>query len=118
MRLKMIRENIKQKKWVSFLILLLIIANASTLVYFLKVNPSKINNQNFRNPYPLIDISRSFIPQEHFIVNLQPLREDLRKVSEEAGYNAISIYIEFLNTGANIAINQDLKIWPASLFKV
>ncbi|MCJ7804411.1 class A beta-lactamase-related serine hydrolase [Patescibacteria group bacterium] len=114
----MIRENIKQKKWVSFLILLLIISNASTLVYFLKVNPSKINDQNFRNPYPLIDISRSFIPQEHFIVNLQPLREDLRKVAEEAGYNSISIYIEFLNTGANIAINQDLKIWPASLVKV
>lgn len=30
----------------------------------------------------------------------------------------VSIYIEYLNTGANISINPDVYIWPASLTKV
>lgn len=68
--------------------------------------------------YPLIDQSRGFIDQEHFVVNFQPLREDLRELVAKKGLNSITLYFEFLNTGANISINPDLKIWPASLAKL
>ncbi|HWO07334.1 MAG TPA: serine hydrolase [Candidatus Paceibacterota bacterium] len=71
-------------------------------------------------PYPLIDPTRNFIPQDDFIVNLQPLREELRAKAreiEEEGAR-VSLYLEFLNTGANISINPDVYIWPASLAKV
>lgn len=68
--------------------------------------------------YPLIDVARNFIPQGDFIVNIQPLREELNKLVKEMGPDDISLYFEFLNTGANIAINPNLAVWPASLPKV
>lgn len=73
---------------------------------------------NFKNNFPLIDPSRSFISQDNFIINLQPLRVELRKLVTEQKSKNISLYFEFLNTGANIAINQDIKVWPASFPKV
>ena len=76
------------------------------------------SNTNFDNPYPLIDPARSFTPQEHFIVNIQPLREELRELAQKEGLGSISLYFEYLNTGANINIGQDLRIWPASLSKL
>lgn len=70
------------------------------------------------NPYPAIDISRNFIDQENFIVNIQPLRDYLNDIQTQYPKSQVSIYFEFLNTGANIAVNKDTRIWPASLPKV
>ncbi len=74
----------------------------------------------FRNPYPLIDPAREFVSQDDFIVNIQPLRNrlaDLTAAAEQSGLH-VSLYFEFLNTGSNISIRQDARIWPASLPKV
>lgn len=68
--------------------------------------------------YPYIDISRHLIPSEHFIVNLQPLREKLFALTDPLPKNSVTVYMEFLNTGANISINNDTKMWPASLAKL
>lgn len=70
--------------------------------------------------YPFIDFSRHFISQDNYIVNIQPLREELRNMSQEFSglEREVSLYLEFLNTGANISINPDNYIWPASLTKV
>lgn len=68
--------------------------------------------------YPLIDPSRHLIAQSDFIVNIQLLREKLIALVQEAGKDSISLYFEFLNTGANISINPQLSVWPASLPKV
>ncbi len=68
--------------------------------------------------YPLIDPARNFIAQENFIVNLQPLREELRDLVRWEHPRQVSLYFEFLNSGANISINQDVRVWPASLPKV
>mgnify|MGYP002860712842 CR=1 FL=1 len=70
------------------------------------------------NPYPYIDISRNYIEQKNFIVNLQPLREDLYKIYDQYGEDRISLYIEFLNTGANISYNPDSRYYAASLIKL
>ncbi len=70
------------------------------------------------NAYPLIDVSRHIIPQENFIVNIQPLREELNRMSTEFGEGSLSLYVEFLNTGANISVGKDNYIWPVSLAKL
>lgn len=70
--------------------------------------------------YPLIDPARNFIAQENFIVNIEPLRQRIRALSSafEAEGRSASVYIEFLGSGANISINPETYIWPASLSKV
>lgn len=114
-RIKILFGKIKEKKWAIIFFVALFATNLVT--YFYLKCPNK-NCQTFQNPYPLIDVSRNLIPQEHFVVNLQPLREDLRLLVKENDNYTTAIYLEFLNTGANIAINTDLGVWPASLAKV
>ena len=97
------------------LVVFLILSNFFSLFFFAK---HKWLDSRYNDQYPFIEISRNFIPQEHFIVNFQPLRDDLKKLVQEASGQEISLYFEFLNTGANISINPDLKIWPASLTKL
>jgi beta-lactamase class A len=54
--------------------------------------------------------------KKDLIVNIQPLRDVFQKMGDENPN--LSIYFEFLNTGANIAVNKDMAIWPASLMKI
>lgn len=65
---------------------------------------------------PLINPMRAFIADKDVIVNLQPLRKYLTD-KYEADPN-ISVYFEFLNTGANIAVSKDAEFYPASFLKV
>lgn len=68
--------------------------------------------------YPFLDPMRNFLHEEDIITTLQPIREEFQKIVTREGPNSISIYFEYLTTGANISINQDLRILPASLIKV
>lgn len=97
------------------LIALLIITNVATLVWH---SVSHQTIEEFVAEYPYIDLSRNFVSQEHYITTLQPLREKVRDLASDYGSDNLSIYIEFLNTGANISINQDTYISPASLSKL
>ncbi len=102
---------------IMWLLIILLLANLTTAGFLIYHNrPTAI--RSFKNPYPLIDPSRSFTQQSDYIVNIQPLREKLRDIAKEYGDDSISIYIEFLNTGGNISINPETYIWPASLAKV
>ena len=69
-----------------------------------------------KNKYPLLDPSRGTYDRADRIINFQSLRDFLNN-EYEADKN-VSIYFEFLNTGANIAMNKDAEFWPASLLKV
>ena len=66
--------------------------------------------------FPLLNPARKFIKQEDLIINFQPLRDELNQ-KYEADSN-ISIYFEYLPTGASISINKDAEFYPASLLKV
>ena len=114
--MKIFSDYIKNNKLLLIVVLFLILSNIASLVYVFNIKKNKDLVDN--NPYPLVDISRNFISQEHFIGTLQPVREYLQKLVQEEGSDSISIYVEYLNTGANISINQDLRIFPASLVKV
>lgn len=109
--------NNKKYIWV-ILALVAVIAGLSGYLIFCLVRNAQHSPQSFSKHYPLLDPARSFISKEHYISTLQPLREELQKMSENYGNDKISIYIEYLNSGANISINNDLRIWPASLAKL
>src|SRR3989344_108996 len=75
------------------------------------------NSENYSNDkYNLLNPARKFIKQEDLIINFQPLRDYLND-KYEADQN-VSIYFEYLPTGASIAINKDAEFYPASLLKV
>ena len=100
-----------------FIIIILICTNISTVVFcFYKTNPKTI--RQLPNPYPLVDFSRSFISQEHFLTTINPLRQKVKDMVKDFGSDSVSIYIEYVNTGANISINPELYVWPASLTKM
>ena len=88
---------------------------ASYLIYEYKAIHQAVEHDS---PYPLVDISRDFIEQKDFIVNLQPLKKHLDQEYKKYGEENISTYIEFLNTGASISHNPDAKYYPASLIKM
>ena len=90
----------------------LIVSNSLTLVYFWPETEAVSES----NPYSFVDPSRRLVEQKNLIVNLQPLRELLNQRYESNP--KISIYFEYLPTGANIAINKDAEFYPASLLKV
>lgn len=69
--------------------------------------------------YELLDPTRNLLEQKDAITNIQSLREILNSIAyREASSSKISIYFEFLNTGANIDVNKEEKIWPVSLAKL
>jgi beta-lactamase class A len=103
----------KHLKLLVTIIVVLAITNVFTFTLLLKQD-----NKLHVNEYPLIDVARDIIPQEHFIVNIQPLREELIRIAKETGNDNISVYFEFLNTGANIQVNNSLSFYPASLVKL
>src|SRR3972149_9138706 len=55
--------------------------------------------------YNLLNPARKFIKQEDLIVNFQPLRDYLND-KYEVDKN-VSIYFEYLSTGANISLNKE-----------
>ena len=111
-------SKIKQKSRAYLIIAALGIAVAIFFAgfYFYSQRPSAI--RSVENPYPLVDLSRSFIAHEHFITNIQPLREKLNKIGEDRNLETASIYFEYLQTGANISIKPNVRVYPASLLKV
>lgn len=77
------------------------------------------NQTHFNKKYPFIDPTRNFLDQKDFITNIQPLREKLNSLVQEQGLSdSVSLYFEVLNTGSNISINNNKKIFPASLTKL
>ncbi len=93
------------------------VAGLSLAFYFDEEYEAKVIDKKL-SEYPLIDPVRNFVPQEHFVVNIQPLRDKVNALAREFGSEKVSIYIEFLNTGANISVNPNNYIFPASFAKL
>lgn len=94
------------------IIALLVFSNLVT-AWLVSARPS--NAFDLQNKSSLIDPFRAFERQEDLIINIQPLREEL--ITYEAKGD-VSIYFEYLKTGANIAVQKDARFWPASLLKL
>lgn len=103
-----------KKYWITITVTVLAVSNMVT-GFLLFSGKSNADQKKFQERYPLLDPGRGIYAQDDLIVNVQPLRDKLNKIGQDAD---ISIYFELLNTGANIAVNKDVKIWPASLMKI
>ncbi len=68
--------------------------------------------------YKFLSPSVSLIERKNMLVNFEPLRTKLNARYEKDEQYLISLYFEYLPTGANININRDERIWPASLIKI
>ncbi len=87
----------------------------STYVFYIpSLGKSKLSQKDFSflNPYV------SLVNKEDLLVNFQDLREILQAKYEKRDDYMISLYFEYLPTGANISLNKDEKMWPASLIKI
>lgn len=67
-----------------------------------------------KEQYPYLDPAQGLYDDADLLVNMRPLREELEGL---AGGKKVSVYFEFLNTGANIRVN-DTPFFPGSLMKI
>lgn len=112
------QQGLFGKYWQSVLIILLIISN---LVVYFSVKPEVVPDPGveYRKTYSYLDGNRRLADQKNLITNIQPLREYLKSLPEtHKDWAEMSIYFEYLPTGANISVNPDLQLWPASLAKL
>lgn len=111
----------KKYKYVIIILLFAVLALAAANIwtFFFYISADKIFTKII-GEYSLIDPSRSFIAQEHFLSTIEPVRKEMKEIvaKYEKDGNRIGVYFEFLNTGANVSINQDERFWPASLSKM
>ena len=108
-----------RRKVIVFMLLLLVIILVVTNVWFLDfyVKNRDTNFSGVKNDkYSLLNPARNFFKQEDLIINFQPLRDYLNDKYEVD--SDVSVYFEYLPTGANIAISKDAEFYPASLLKV
>jgi len=106
------------KKALIYFILLGLMAVFIVLTYAFYVPGLKNNQRRFVSRYPFLNPSSALIDKDNLLVNFQPLREALIRKYEKRDDYLISLYFEYLPTGANISLNKDEKIWPASLIKI
>lgn len=111
------KNKTKQKRKLIFillsLIVILIATNGWSFYFYAQNNGDKTISEN--NKYNLLNPARKLFNQEDLIANFQLLRNELNKIGEDKN---ISIYFEYLPTGANIAVNKDADFFPASLLKL
>lgn len=73
--------------------------------------------QDLVGEFSLLDPARVFLNQDDYLLNIQELRSYLHSL-EEKYPDALSIYYEQINSGSNISVNKELKLFPASLSKL
>lgn len=109
-RLKNNRKELRMFVLVVFLIV------SNLFFYLLYLKNREVHS--FSNDFKLLNPAVKLVESHDLIVNFQPIRESLTNKYEEREDYLVSIYFEYLPTGANIAINKDEEIWPASLIKI
>ncbi len=110
-------ENLSKKVAhykVLFIILVIVIC---CLLFVLFIQFQNNKTKLAFGQFPLLDPARAFLSQEDYVLNIQELRTYLHDL--ETRYpDSISIYYEQVNSGANISVNKELRLFPASLSKL
>lgn len=104
----------KQIKIYKIAVILLCLILVLVIIIFYR----KPKNIEFRHDNThLIDPVRRFSEASNYIVNVQDLRNYLDEIGRKYP-DSISIYYEQVNSGANISVNRDIRLFPASLSKL
>lgn len=105
------KYNKKQTATVALAVIFFVSALIFGYLYF------SCNGRNITfKKYLLLNPARDLYSKNDLIVNFQPLREDLTGIGNTN--SGVSVYFEYLPTGANISINKDNGYFPASLLKL
>jgi beta-lactamase class A len=96
--------------------ILLVVLVATYGLYIPSLKRSQVSDM--RAQYPLLNPALALLGKENMIVDFQTLRDSLTNTYQTRDDYLVSIYFEYLPTGANISINKDEKVWPASLIKI
>lgn len=88
------------------------------LTYAIYIPNLKNGSGRFGDQYPLLNPAAGLTGKDDLLVNFQSLRDSLNKKYEKRDDYLVSLYFEYLPTGANITVNKDEKVWPASLIKI
>ena len=112
-------KNKNEKKINPRLLLILsviILLGINFSVYYFYI-PLRIDNAMKQEAakFSMLNPARKFFAKKDLIINVQPLRDELHEIENDPN---VSIYFEFLNTGANISVNKDSQFFPASLIKL
>lgn len=110
---KKIGDKIKNN--IGWLVVLVLLIFSNAILFCFWRYDFKLVESEFSEKFSLLNPNREFYNPRDLIVNIQPLRDQLNEIGKDPN---VSIYFEFLNTGANIAVNKDLQVWPASLMKI
>lgn len=110
---KNLNQEVKKAKsiWSYVVVIFLILTNIISLVVYF--TSDKIAT---KDAFDLLNPARKLFSHKDMIINVQPLRDYLNS-KYETDQN-VSIYFEYLTTGANIAISKDAQFYPASLLKL
>lgn len=111
-------QEVGNKKITICYILLGIIIVFIILTYAVYIPSVKNKARKFSSQYPLLNPAAALLDKNDLLVNFQPLRDSLLQKYESRDDYLISLYFEYLPTGANISVNKDEEIWPASLIKI
>lgn len=109
-------KQIKTLKKVAIIALVIIVVLVITNIVSYSHSKSSPAGPNTKE-FSMLDPDVAFTPQENFIINLQDLRKYLLDLGKQYP-DTLSIYYEQLNSGANISVNKDVQLFPASLTKV
>ncbi|MFZ4631689.1 MAG: serine hydrolase [Patescibacteria group bacterium] len=110
-----------KKNVISYILLFIFIVLASALITYFLIKKSDFNAVKKEiNHYNFLDPARSIVSQDDFFSTIEPVRKQMKEIvaKYEKNGHRIGVYFEFLNTGANVSINQDARFWPASLSKM
>lgn len=103
------------KRIITIMVVLLALLFIANVITFTKFKPHGQHQPT--KEFALLDPAREFTPQENYITNIQELRNYLNELGGQYP-DTVSIYYEQLNSGANISVNKNLRLFPASLSKL
>ncbi len=95
-----------------------LLAGLLFFTYVLYVPNIKLQNSFDSETNFFINPATSLVHKDDLLIDFQDLRELLQSKYENRDDYLVSLYFEYLPTGANISVNKDEKIWPASLIKI
>lgn len=98
-------------KFIYIIIFVLLISNIIFIYKYFSIDSS------VESSFTMLDPLREFVSPENYITNIEELRSYLRELGSIYP-DSITIYYENINSGANISVNKDLRLFPASLSKL
>lgn len=95
-------------------VILLFLLSVFFNLYFLYLSYKSQTN----DPFPLLSPQIELSKIENRIMNFAPLKTKVSEIAFKYENVKVSVYFEYLPTGANFVVNPDLRVPPASLVKV